>query len=576
MTLRLSITCALVVATALADPFGAVCRAQAPREITEAQVMTEAKLIEAAGLALKGDDRAALEAYGALLLQDPTNSAAAYSAARLEQKADRPAEAVKLLQQAHRADPTNTYVTQALAEALSAADRHQLAAEVYGELFAADLRREEFLLRQSQSLAQAGKPDAGLKVLQAYLVKGGRLTPLIGQQRFTLAVAMNDADLAIRALEELMDAFPSNPDYYQELAQFYRRTGKEGAAVSIWERMAARFPTDERAALGLAGQGKLNKAEEDFITRLRPLFADRRIGIDNKILQLIPIVQEVVDRGDTVLANRVLPLALSLTEVHPDQAKAFAVYADLLLAADRPAEAAEAYAQTVTLDPGVYVVWEQYLRSLAETGATKRLLDVSEDALTLFPNQARLYLYNGRGLARLNDFTAAENTFRQGAVLAMSDRVLAYDFAEATAEMYGREARFAEALTAIDAALGVRPKHGPALARRAEILLRMGQPQPARESLKLAVASSPGHPYVLAVEALAALQAVEIPSAQSFLEAARRAGAHNIGLYQEVMGDAAFLTGDEAAAKTHWERAAAIGGGSHLLAKKLAEGKYLK
>ncbi len=589
MTLRLAFTCALVAAASLAtataqtpgkeqrkDPATDLAKEGSPEQITEEQILTEAKLIEAAGLAIKGNDGEALAAYADILLADPTNSAAAYSAARLQQKANRLEEAVKLLQQAHRADPTNTYVTQALAEVLNEAHRYPLAAIVYGELFEALPRREEFLLSQSQALAQAGKPAAGLKVLQTYLVKGGRLSPLIGQQRFTLAVAMNDSDLAIRALEELMAAFPRNPDYYQELAQFYRRTGKEGAAQSIWKRMAERFPDDERAALGLAGQSKLNKAEEDFIARLAPLFADERIGIDNKILQLIPIVQEVVDRGDTVLANRVLPLALSLTEVHPDQAKAFAVYGDLLLAAERPAEAADAYASTVALDPAVYVVWEQYLRSLAVTGATKRLLDVSEDALTLFPNQARLYLYNGIGLARVGDFTSAENTFQQGSILALTDRVLAYDFAEAAAEMYGREARFAEALQSIDQALQIRPKHGPALARRAETMLRSGQSSGARESLKQAIDSAPGHPYVLTVEALFALHSADLTNAQSSLLAARQAGGENLGLYQEVMGDAAYLTGEEAVAKTYWSRADAIGGGSHLLPKKLAEGKYLK
>ncbi len=573
---RLVIAWVLAAGTALSPHTRNPCLAQGPGQVTEAQVMTEARLIEAAGLALKGDDRAALEAYQALLLDDPDNAAAAYSAGRLHQQAGRADEAIKLFQQAHRSDPANTYITQALAEALAAGDRHPLAAEVYGELFAALPRREEFLLSQSQALAQAGKPAAGLKVLQQYLVKGGLLTPLLGQQRFTLAVAMNDADLAIRALEELMDAFPRNPDYYQELAQFYRRTGKEGAAQSIWQRMAERFPDDERAALGLAGQGKLNKAEEDFLARLMPLFADPKIGIDNKILQLIPIVQEVVDRGDTVLANRALPLAVSLTEVHPDQAKAFAVYGDLLLAAGRPAEAAQAFASTVGLDPGVYVVWEQYLRSLAVTGATKRLLDVSEDALTLFPNQARLYLYNAVALARLREFTAAENTFQQGAALAMNDRVLAYDFAEATAEMYTREARFAEALTAIDRALDIRPKHGPALAHRAEALLRMGNAQAAREAIRQAVSQSPGQAYVLTIEALIALQAAEVQNAQSLLRAAGLAGAENLGIYHEVVGDAAFLTGEEAVAKTAWERAEALGGGSHLLVKKLAEGKYLK
>lgn len=551
-------------------------KAQDPVQVSEEQVAIESKLIEAVGLTNKGDREAALAIYNGLLAQDPTNSAAAYSAARLHQKQGDLDTGVKLMQQAYRADANNNYIAEALAEILSEADRHLLAADVYATLFARYPRREEFLLHQTQSLAQGGKPDAGLKVLQTYLIKGGKLTPHIGQQRFTLAVSLNNPDLATRALEELIAAFPSAPDYYQELAQFYRRTGNESAARQIWQRMLDRFPSDERASLGLAGQSKLNSAEESFINQLMPLFADPSIQIDNKILQLIPVVQEVVDRGDTVLANRVLPLAVTLTEVHPDEAKAFAIYGDLLLSAKRPGDAAEAYAATLKLDPSVYAVWEQYLEALTEIGASKRLLDESENALTLFPNQARLYYFNGRALARTGDLQAAENTLLQGAVLALNDQVLRYDFREATARVQLRQGRFAEALKSIDQAIDIRPKHGPALAMRAEIMLRSGNVDAARQLLSQALAQSPQQPYVITVEALIQLHQAQVALASSTLESAKSFGTENLALYHEVLGDAAFLRGDEAFAKTSWLRASELGGGSHLLAQKLSKGVYVK
>ena len=547
-----------------------------PVQVSEQRVMTEAKLIEAAGMALKGDRRDAMAAFEALLAEDPGNAAAAYSLARLHGAAEEYDAAVELLQQARRADPDNAYVLEALAETLYLAERYRMAAEAYGDLSAVKPKREAFVLQQTRALAQAGQPADGIKVINAYLARGGRLTPTLGQQRFTLAVALNDPQLAVHSLEELLAAFPGEPDYYQELAQFYRRTGSEGSARSVWERMAARFPDDERARLGLAGQSKLTDAERDFLTQLLPLFSDAAIGIDNKVLQLIPIVREVVERGDTVLANRALPLSRTLTEVHPAEAKAFAVHGDLLLAADRPAEAAEAYARTVALDPSVYVVWEQYLGSLASTGATDRLLDASEEALTLFPNQARLYLYNGRALARVREFAPAVNTLEQGGILAMSDRVLAYEFADALAEVELQRGRFAEAHTAVDRALVIRPDHGPALARRAEIAYREGDAPAAAEAVRQAVTAAPEHPYVLTVEALTALGETDATQSLGLLRKAAAGGAARLALYQEVLGDARWLSGDEAEAVEHWARARAMGGGSHLLEKKLAGGVYVK
>lgn len=575
----LALTPAVALALALASAAVAQVsprEAAGPVQVPEARVQLEAKLIEAAGLALKGDRREAIEAYVSLLAEDPGNAAAAYSLGRLHAVDEDYDAAVERLQQARRAEPDNDYVLEALAETLLTAERFRLGAEAYGELFARHPKRESFLLREAQSYARAGQPDQGIKAINAYLARGGRLTPRLGQERFTLAVALNDPKLAVRSLEELMAAFPDDPDYHQELAQFYRRTGSEGAAQSVWEAMAERFPEDERAALGLAGQSKITDEEADFLARLMPLFAAADIDIDQKVMQLIPIAQEVVERGDTVLANRVLPLSRKLTEVHPGEAKAFAIHGDLLFSADRPREAAEAYAQTVARDPSVYAVWEQYLASLASTGATDRLLDVSEDALALFPNQARLYLYNGRALARLGDFQPAVSTLQQGGMLALRDQVLAYEFADGIAEVELQRGNFAEALTAAERALVIRPDHGPALARRAEIEQRAGRAAAAVESVAQATAAAPKHPYVLTVEALTTLSETSSATALGLLRTAAAHGGARLATYHEVLGDARWIAGDAAEAKLSWTRAREMGGGSHLLDKKLTEGAYLK
>ena len=546
-----------------------------PVQVEEDVVEVEAALIEASGLANQGDEEAAVELYQKLLDADPTNTAAAYSASRLLRATDEE-RALKLMQQARRHDPDNAYVLQALADQLTATGRHLQAADVYAELFGRSPRRTEFLLEQTQALAQGGKAREGLRVVERYLSGGGRLTPFIGQHRFTLAVSLNDPRAAVKALEELMAAYPDNPEYYQELAQFYRRTGDEASAKSVWTQMAERFPDDRRAQLGLAGQSKLTGEEESFIVRLEPIFADPALDIDAKVLQLMPIVQEVASRSDTVLANRVLPLSLTLTEVHPDEPKAFAIHADLLLQARRPAEAVEAYRATLALDPSVYLVWDQLLLALAETAQYEELLEESENALALFPNQARLYYYNGRALANTGDLTAAENTLLQGAMLALDDQVLLYDMHEALARVQLRSARFADARASAERALEVRPKYGPALATLAEVALREGDVASAKPVLAQAVAESPQHPYVLTVEALAQSLDGDVDRAQSTLDMAFDKGADTWAVAHELRGDIAFLQGDTAAAKAAWQQARTLGGGSHKLAEKLRAGAYVK
>jgi len=546
-----------------------------PTQVPEEIVEVESKLIEASGLAVKGDAEGAIKVYEELLSLDPSNSAASYSAARLYTSIDED-KALKLMQQAFRHDASNAYIAQALADMLTESDRYLQASDIYGKLFERYPRREEFLLEQTQSLSRGGKPREGLRVIEQHLATGGRLTPYIGQQRFTLAVSMNDPKAAIRSLEELMAEYPDNPQYYQELAQFYRRTGDEASAKQIWSMMAERFPDDKRSALGLAGQSKLTNEEDQFITRLEPIFEDQSLDIDSKIMQLMPIVQEVANRNDTVLANRTLTLAETLTEVRPDEPKSFAIYGDLLFYAQRTPEAIAAYRKTLQLNPNVYLVWEQMLLALAESGDYDQLLTESENALTLFPNQARLYYYSGRALDRAGDLTGAENTLMQGTLMALNDQVLLYDINEALSRVQLKEGRFEAALKSANAACKIRPKHGPGLALKAEVLLRNDELTTAKQVLAQAAAEAPQHPYVITIEALAQVLAAEVTRAEKSMMSAKQYGADKWAIAQEVNGDIAFLKGDEASAKTYWERAKAMGGGSNLLAEKLAKGIYVK
>lgn len=546
-----------------------------PTQVPQELVDTEAKLIEASGLAVQGDSEGAIKLYEELLAEDPANSAAAYSASRLYSPIDAD-KSLTLMQQAYRHDASNAYIAQALADMLTENDRYLQASDIYGELFGRFPRREEFLLEQTQSLSRGGKPREGLRIIEQYLAKGGRLTPYIGQQRFTLAVSMNDPKAAVRSLEELMAAYPENPQYYQELAQFYRRTGDESSAQQIWTMMAERFPDDKRAALGLAGQSKLTDEEDEFIARLEPIFEDRSLDIDNKILQLMPIVQEVANRNDTVLANRTLSLAQMLTEIHPDEPKSFAIYGDLLFYAQKTTQAVEAYRKTLELDPNVYLVWEQLLLALAQTGEYDQLLEESENALTLFPNQARLYYYSGRALAKSGDLKGAENTLLQGSIMALNDQVLLYDINEALAHVQLSEGRFDAALNSAEAAVKIRPKHGPGLATKAEAMLRKGELEMAAVVLAQAAAEAPQHPYVITIEALAQVLAAEVTLAERSMVSALEFGADKLAIAQEVRGDIAFLKGNEASAKTYWERAKTMGGGSHKLAEKLSKGIYVK
>ncbi|NJL74268.1 MAG: hypothetical protein HC892_03705 [Saprospiraceae bacterium] len=113
-------------------------------------------------------------------------------------------------------------------------------------------------------------------------------------------------------------------------------------------------------------------------------------------------MQKVVNNSDKALAEETLPLAVALMEAHPQEAKAYAVYADLLYHSGQRQAARKAYENTIELDESVYTVWEQLLYILQEERDFAALKKTSETALELFPNQTHIYLMNGLALHELD------------------------------------------------------------------------------------------------------------------------------------------------------------------------------
>lgn len=546
-----------------------------PKQVPQDQVETEGKLIEAIGQFGRGNFEEARVIYEEILKKQPHNATAAFFASKCY-KEDNPEKELALLQQAHRHDKSNHYMTLDLAFALSKAGRHHEASLLFEELFLQFPKRTDFLVEQAKSLSQSGKGRQAYRLIEKYLNDGGYLTPELGQEKYNIAVAMNDKDVAIRALEELRAAYPKNPDYYQELAQFYRRSGDENSAIQVWKNMKELFPQDPRSKLGLAGQSKLSAEEDEFIQNLHVAFQDPEIALDDKILKMLPIVKELAARGDTVLANKVLPLAKTLTTIHGDSPKSHAIYADILLHARRSDEAINAYKKTLALDPSVYLVWDQLLLSLAETGNYKELTEKADEALLLFPNQSRLYYYLGKGYGAIGKVSDGIQTLEEGKIFALQDQVALFDIETALAELNARSGDFKAAQTSIDKALKIRPKNGSALARKAEFYLRTDEIEKAKSYLKKATSESPQNPYVLAIEGLAYVYESKLKPAKSSLESAFKYGGTTWSSVLEIAGDIAFLSGNSEEAIQFWKNAKALGGGSYKLNDKINKGQYVK
>ncbi|MGF1455405.1 MAG: tetratricopeptide repeat protein [Alphaproteobacteria bacterium] len=184
-----------------------------------------------------------------------------------------------------------------------------------------------------------------------------------------------------------------------------------------------------------------------------------------------------LSQGDLKTAGAALQMAIAAA---PRRADIRNTAGDLLLAMERPREALGAYEDALTLDAG-------HVRARINLGRTLTDLARPSEALTV-----------------LAPFEAA----------AIPDGHAARAMALLTA------GRAEEALTAAEAALAIRPDHGPGLFAKGRALTALLRFDEAREALSAAAGQSPGEPGLLNALGEACLGAGDLDGAGDAFEKA--------------------------------------------------------
>jgi tetratricopeptide (TPR) repeat protein len=172
---------------------------------------------------------------------------------------------------------------------------------------------------------------------------------------------------------------------------------------------------------------------------------------------MIPHIQKVANTGDKELADAAIELAKILTEVHPNNAKSFSVYGDLLNHSERPKEALEKYMQTLKLDGSVFTVWEQVMYLNFELQDFDALLKTSNDALDLFPNKAKAFYLNGIANSEKGNNNDAIDGFQQALMMSAKNERMQADIYGRLGEVYHNAKKYEKSDTNFEKALKLNP-----------------------------------------------------------------------------------------------------------------------
>lgn len=405
------------VSTADASPF----RRTAIREVSEAQLKADGRLIDALVLQETDHPDEALAAYARLTHDEPTLAAAWF-------------EQGQLLLQRGWTDSALRCVQRAVA--------------LQGD-------NEWYLLALAQTCTAAGDAEGAIDALNRVEARKG-VNEALSLEKQRLWEGIGRHDKALKEMEKLADAMPQEPRYQAVLAQMNMQRKNYKKAKLYYDRILAAAPDDEYIHVQLAEYykqtGKAAEADSEMVRAL----AHPQLSTATKLQLLTSFYSEEEFYGSRRAACFRMMEEIIRQSNDPSEYAVF--YADILMRQQRYAEAADQLALGLQRDSSRYEVWEAMLICLGKLPTREdELGDYARRAERLFPMHT-LPHYTVAVYARRHDrCDEAVDALQKAVRWGFNNGYLEAECYTLLAECLYLEGRAGEALRSAEHALTLNP-----------------------------------------------------------------------------------------------------------------------
>ncbi len=522
---------------------------------------------------LLGNYQDAAYLFRQVLNKDPKNHSAAYELSRMYDVLEEDVLALKSITKAVDLSPENVWYLDFQGQVYERNRKPEKAAEVYAKLSKKHPDNEYFLFQQAHHLVGADKP-AGAVVIYDKLEKMMGVNEELSKKKYALYYGLGDKKASESELQRLHKAFPYEVNYLHFLAEFYKKEKRQKDLEKTYENILRLAPNDAEANLALADGYKKSNNHIKYLNTIKPIISKSDVDLDVKVRELFPYIKVVRESKDQELKTLVLSLGDELTAAHPTDAKAHSLHADLLYHSGNSKEALSAYNTTLKYDKSVFPVWEQIMYIHAESQEMKELIQVTEKALDLFPNHAKVYYMNGFAQSYLGDNNEAVNMFEQALMMSGKNTALKYEICNRLGVSYYGLKKYDRSDKMFERALELSPEGYSALHNYSYHLLRRGAELEKAKDLSLkANKLNPGQPTFQTNLSQILFKMKEYEEAKAWIEKALQSGGDKLAITKELYGDILYQEGDKNKALENWRAAKELGGNSKNLDQKILDQK---
>ena len=503
---------------------------------------------------------------------DPSNDAAMYELANLRFDQNNSTEAESLIRNAVTVNPENEWYWVLLADIYKKTNKIAQLVSVLEELSKIAPKKEAYYYDKANAFLILRKVDDAEAAYDEIEKKFGSSDELISaRQRILMQQGKSD-----KLEEELRDLIASKPEEirnYIYLSEVLTKSGNREKAIEILIKAKSVSSSNAMVRLALADHYKALKQYENTFIELKVAFADPNLDIDEKVrivLSFFPMFTEMKARA---YANE---LASIMVRVHPNQAKAFAVQGDVLFQERKYEQAQESYKKALAINDQVYLIWEQLLRIEVSRGEFQLAILDGNKALSIFPNQAALYLYTGIGYAQTRNYEKAATILKSALDLESEDKEVLLQIYSTLGDSYNALKKFKESDQAYTKALLLDPRNSYVLNNYAYYLSLRGENlEEAEKMSKRSLEIDPDNASSEDTYAWILFRLKKYADAKKWIEKSLQGKNSNNATQQEHYGDILYFLGEKEKAVEQWQNAKAQGSGSDTLEKKINEKKYI-
>lgn len=442
-----------------------------------------------------GNNSDAIKQFREALKVDPDNHATMYQLAGLLFDEGDLAQAIYWAEKAIESNPGyNFWYYGQLGQFYNQNMQFAKSAEVFEKMIKAEPDKVSNYMEAFNQYLNMRDGKSAIKVLDRMDQQFG-ITEQSAVNRRDVLFALGKVNEAVDAVQALVNKYPNELNFRGMLAETLVEAGRNEEAIKAYHEVLQLDPANGHAHLGLAELYRLADQNEKSFSHLKIAFADLNIPISQKLNLLAPYF--LVIRTSEEMLAQAEELSLILVKHHPGEAMSYLALSDVYNVAEKWEDARVYLLQALEFDPADFRMWQKLLSLDESLNNYQLMVEDSEQALTLFPNQQVLYLYNSYANMMVKDYKKAIGVAEEGLEIATStdDKV---NLLTTIADAYNNLKDYEKSDAAFEEVLELDPGNMLAMNNYAYYLsLRKEKLEYALEMITKVVLLSPDNPSYL-------------------------------------------------------------------------------